>query len=163
MFLRLKKGDPSFNEVKFAALSLKKDKNELRDHVRYLYITEEYICGTDVRMLTVAPNINGLGCGFYEVLKNIKSEIWLVKIKEDGKFPPFEHIIKNQGNNNILHNNITFSVNEIYRNTTGIYDPERIIKVLSPLSNPEFEERGDSLLYIIDCNGYIACIIGMKG
>jgi len=82
----------NIDDIKICAACLSKDRQEHRPHILYLYSDSVNLYGTNGQQIAVAKN-RGLEQGFYEVIKNIKTQIWLEKLDIDALYPNIDRFL----------------------------------------------------------------------
>jgi len=98
MKLELTKNNPDFDGLKWIALALNKDKQELRVFKNNIYIINGVAVATDGARLHEYTLDGGYEFkdGFYEVLQNNKTKLALLRINDsdDHEFPDYNEIIE---------------------------------------------------------------------
>ncbi len=74
--------------------SIKKAKDEVRDHIRYVYVKDNTITSTDGERLHHAKLEGDYPGGFYVVVKRTRSLIIMISVGDDFIYPDFTDIIK---------------------------------------------------------------------
>jgi len=82
----------NIDDIKSCAACLSKDRQEHRPHILYLYSDGVNLYGTNGQQVAVAKGI-GLEQGFYEVIKNIKTQIWLEKLDICAEYPDLDWLL----------------------------------------------------------------------
>jgi len=86
-----------FDGIKFVITALNPKDQYKKAYVTKIYATDSQIMATDGKRLHVidndAFNEPFLEPGYWEVIKNTKSEIFLIKSDDDSKYPNIEKVI----------------------------------------------------------------------
>ncbi len=80
-----------------AQINKNRDKGDWRAHIKYLYVTKNKdqvneIVSTDGHRLHLYETRFEVEPGYYDVLKNTKTSLVLVKVKDDSEYPDCEPI-----------------------------------------------------------------------
>jgi hypothetical protein len=130
-----------FNNLHFCAAGRSTDKSELRAHMKYLKVENGFCMGLDGKRLHVAPAPSELTTGWYNVIKNTKTMLQLVKLEdENASFPDMSDIMGtdfksdewefiNAGNIELIHTTIALTIRAmplIKNPQTGIMEPQAL-------------------------------------
>jgi hypothetical protein len=88
--------DYKFYTIKHCLNGLTKNSDN-RPHMKYLYVPKDLktIACTDAKRINISDNVLNWEHGFYEILKNNKNEIWLIKTVIEADYPDYSMYINN--------------------------------------------------------------------